>query len=603
MEWEVNYALKKISENGAEADVRKLVARKLDDMSEQKATRTRLNLAQKAEIVRLLRIGVSSQDVQKKFNCSRRFVFSVKQNSESILQAASSSNLEVKTSRQPKYPQIERLLFEFTQFSRSARLPVTGPVLEAKAIAIREKLLSKSTDESRRSVLEGFSASGSWLQSFLNRNSLRSVKLQNDSVALKGKGPSLGARSLQEKLAEYDPEWIFGLCDTALFYKLFPKQNYVLDGNDKSKLRLNKNMKAKDRISAYVCTNATGTLRVPLAIIGKAGSPRCFQKGSPAVAYFSQKNAWSDLATFRRWYDHVFLPFVRQRTSRRVALVMDTCGPHGSDIQLFNEQISFYRIPRNCSTIFQPMDMGVIAAFKIKYREMLVSRISAQIGERDRLRAAADTIKQSLRGLDEGYDPHLLDASELARDAWDQVSKEIISCSWVRSDLLPKESQGRIRDDRGEIRKGEAIDLSQEKQALIDSFFALRQGTMTDNSFLPQLQAVDGFEEIVRWAVIEEDSDVRIAMVNEALDEVERYFYSKTEIDESPKEPDEAEAEQEPSKEGTAAISSLVEIMDAFKDAQSYVDKLGVSDASDAVRRAKRALIDAFHEQSKKQKT
>ena len=36
-------------------------------------------------------------------------------------------------------------------------------------------------------------------------------------------------------------------------------------------------MKAKHRMSAYMCTNATGTGKVPIAIIGKSKSPRCFR--------------------------------------------------------------------------------------------------------------------------------------------------------------------------------------------------------------------------------------------------------------------------------------------------------------------------------------
>ena len=48
-------------------------------------------------------------------------------------------------------------------------------------------------------------------------------------------------------------------------------------------------MKAKPRVSLYVCTNETGTLKLSMSIIETAKNPRCFRKGSPPLTYFSQK--------------------------------------------------------------------------------------------------------------------------------------------------------------------------------------------------------------------------------------------------------------------------------------------------------------------------
>ena len=48
-------------------------------------------------------------------------------------------------------------------------------------------------------------------------------------------------------------------------------------------------MKAKSRVSLYVCTNATGSLKVPMSVVGTAANPRCFRNGAPTPSYFSQK--------------------------------------------------------------------------------------------------------------------------------------------------------------------------------------------------------------------------------------------------------------------------------------------------------------------------
>lgn len=49
-------------------------------------------------------------------------------------------------------------------------------------------------------------------------------------------------------------------------------------------------MKAKDRLTAILCTNATGTCK----IVGSSKKPRCFRRNPVCVPYFSLPNAWSD---------------------------------------------------------------------------------------------------------------------------------------------------------------------------------------------------------------------------------------------------------------------------------------------------------------------
>ena len=49
------------------------------------------------------------------------------------------------------------------------------------------------------------------------------------------------------------------------------------------------------------CTNATGTHKIPLAMIGKAmigkaENPRCFRTKQCPLPYKAQKNAWNDRA-------------------------------------------------------------------------------------------------------------------------------------------------------------------------------------------------------------------------------------------------------------------------------------------------------------------
>lgn len=85
-----------------------------------------------------------------------------------------------------------------------------------------------------------------------------------------------------------------------------------------------KTMKSKDSVTAYVCTNANGIAKLPMA--------NYFRLNSPPVPYMSQRNAWSDNVTFRRWFLYLFLPFVRTFTSRKCVFIMYNCVLHGTDV-------------------------------------------------------------------------------------------------------------------------------------------------------------------------------------------------------------------------------------------------------------------------------
>ena len=71
-------------------------------------------------------------------------------------------------------------------------------------------------------------------------------------------------------------ENIFNVDEEDIFFRLLPKRTYLSRAENRKTAMGTKAMKAKDRVSAYMCANATGTGMVPIAIMGKFKSPRCF---------------------------------------------------------------------------------------------------------------------------------------------------------------------------------------------------------------------------------------------------------------------------------------------------------------------------------------
>ncbi len=104
---------------------------------------------------------------------------------------------------------------------------------------------------------------------------------------------------LRRKLKDYKPENIFNCDQTGLYYKMLPKRLYLMPEETVKLARGTKTMNLNDRLTVMVCTNATGTLCLPPALIGYAKTPRCFQDRRPPLPYFQQKKCVDGWQNFR----------------------------------------------------------------------------------------------------------------------------------------------------------------------------------------------------------------------------------------------------------------------------------------------------------------
>lgn len=132
--------------------------------------------------------------------------------------------------------------------------------------------------------------------------------------------------------------------------------------------------KTELQIAAYACTNPTGT-KVPMAIIYKTKNPRFFRIGSLPVHDFSQRHAWSDCVTFSRWFYNIFVPFIRLITSKNVALLRRLYRLRGNDVLDPEEKIHIMKLPPNSIVLHKPVSLGCIAAWKAKYRIIILRSI------------------------------------------------------------------------------------------------------------------------------------------------------------------------------------------------------------------------------------
>ena len=147
-------------------------------------------------------------------------------------------------------------------------------------------MLKGRSQVKEQAALERFTASRVWVQNCVKRHALRSVALHGEAGQVQAGEVSKDIGILRSHLCDYDADCIYNIDETGLFYKPLPRRTHVSIWQDRKSLRGIKSVKAKERVTAFVCTNATGTHKLPMAIIGTAKQPRCFKTRAPAVPYF-----------------------------------------------------------------------------------------------------------------------------------------------------------------------------------------------------------------------------------------------------------------------------------------------------------------------------
>jgi hypothetical protein len=91
------------------------------------------------------------------------------------------------------------------------------------------------------------------------------------------------------------------------------------------------------------------------------------------MKYYSQKKALPDSTVFLKWWND-FLVHICRRTIKPVLLILDNCGPHGTELKdpQGQEKVVFLPLSSNVTSVYQPMDAGVIAMVKKNYRYRLL---------------------------------------------------------------------------------------------------------------------------------------------------------------------------------------------------------------------------------------
>ena len=298
--------------------------------------------------------------------------------------------------RASDYEDVDRALLQWFTDARKRDLPVSGPMLSAKALEIAAELGHHE-----------FKSSNGWLHRFKLRHKIIFKAVCGEANAVKMDDVhSWYSDVFLDILKEYDPKDIYNCDETGIFYKCLPNKTLTFKGEETHGTK-----QSKERVTAMVCANMTGCDKVPLLIIGKAKKPRCFKNVQTLpTEYRANAKAWMTSVLFIEWLRKLDTKFANQK--RKIAMLMDNCSSHPKVEGL--KAIKVYYLPPNTTSATQPMDQGIIKNLKVHYRRQLVNKLTHSI------EAKTECVIT------------VLDALHYLRQAWDKVSAETIQNCFFR---------------------------------------------------------------------------------------------------------------------------------------------------------------------------
>ncbi|GMF26654.1 unnamed protein product [Phytophthora fragariaefolia] len=228
--------------------------------------------------------------------------------------------------------------------------------------------------------------SDGWLTRFLRRHGLKSRKLHGEPASSSPKVVHEGLQSLQKVTDLYSPSDVYNMDETGLCYAMTPVRSIC----SKNMRGVKKN---KTRITLALTSNTDGSDTLPILLLGRAAKPRCFGGRTPAECGFHYKNsskAWMNGAVYRDWLRA--LDRDMRAAGRHILLLLDNASSHSSgELALTNVRV--HKLPPN-TTVYLPMDAGIIATFKQHYRRKQLEWVFRKIKRREKIDKDAYIVDQ-----------------------------------------------------------------------------------------------------------------------------------------------------------------------------------------------------------------
>lgn len=180
--------------------------------------------------------------------------------------------------------------------------------------------------------------------------------------------------------------------------------------------------------------------------------------------------------------------------------------------------------------MYQPMGMGFIATFKLHYRSLLLNRILGTRGNRAEIRRASRHFKARLRGLDEVYDPHVLEVTEMVQSARENITARTVACCWIKARILYTDVHDCLIMEHVKHRARDKVKPRRaEVNEIADILRNLQFIAPVGNDIAEELDGVQS-GDVKRRFEVGEDGEVQKALLNDALQSTDEVHTNASEI-------------------------------------------------------------------------
>lgn len=290
------------------------------------------------------------------------------------LDYGAASNMTRKSSAH--WPILDEALFEWQNRLVEQGQSITGPLIRMKAIQLWKQI------DAYKHLPQPIFSDG-WLTGFKKRYSISWHTFHGEAASVP-ESIHTQMKAIQAICDQYEPDNIYNMDETGLFWRLMPNGSLASKGQAGQK-------KDKTRITVVAACNATGTDRLPLWVIGSAQTPRALRGVNMASIGCVWK--WNDTAWMRsdimvQWLRTFYLRIGRQR---RTLLLLDNFPVHVAAVRIAppspNIEVVFF--PANATSIYQPLDQGIINNLKHHYRKKwmvwMINMLDRGIDPRERM--------------------------------------------------------------------------------------------------------------------------------------------------------------------------------------------------------------------------
>ncbi|XP_055714421.1 jerky protein homolog-like [Phlebotomus papatasi] len=263
----------------------------------RKYTTTKIQVKLKA--IELVKNGESVKDVAASYGVGKQTVLDWVQQEERLKNYVNSNarNNNSMTMRPGLTPQTSEALFIWFEHMRERGVPVSGSLLQAKALQFHEVFEDGPAN---------FSASSGWLTRWKKEHEVRQLTVCGEALSSREEMLPTFYKHLQEVIESENLGYhqIYNADETGLNFRKLPNKTLAA----RTQRSASGFKQSKERITILACANASGTHKIPLFVIGKSNVLNAIKAIDilKTIAWISQAWTQVDSNTIARSWKRVF---------------------------------------------------------------------------------------------------------------------------------------------------------------------------------------------------------------------------------------------------------------------------------------------------------